>query len=564
MSEPSNHDLTLHNATIFDGTGAASFQGDIAVDQGIIVTVAAAGSLAPGKQQIDADGLWVTPGFVDIHTHYDGQVCWDKQVTPSSWHGVTTVVMGNCGVGFAPVHPGNENELISLMESVEDIPGTALHDGIPWGWETFPEYLDTIDTPYAVDVGTQVPHVAIRHYVMGERCYEDATQEDMARMRDITRDALEAGALGFSTSRFYGHLDKAGNLVPGTNASAEEMCTIGDAFKGLGHGTIEIISDWLNDDEELSWIEHIARTTQRPITTLVGTARSGIWGLADKLADDNLQIRPQVGARPASILMTLEGTINPMRQHDAYREIQHLSASEQRDMLLEPEFRQRVLTEPLRQPRNADAIKMMNDYEHIYILDEQLSYEPGPEDSVAAAAQSKNQHPLEVVMDTMAAGIPLLVLFGKYPGNLEAQRAAIENPHSVFGLSDGGAHCGVLVDASVPTYMLTYFTRDRNRGPRLTPEFVIHKMTQDTAQVYGMFDRGVIAPGYKADLNVIDYAALRLHQPEMVYDLPAGGKRLVQQASGYQATICNGQITYANGQHNGALPGRLLRGKQSL
>ncbi len=564
MTTESNHDLTLHNATIFDGTGSERFQGDIAVHQGKIVDVAAAGTLQPGKQQIDADGLWVTPGFVDIHTHYDGQVCWDKQVTPSSWHGVTTVVMGNCGVGFAPVHPGNEDELVSLMESVEDIPGTALHDGIPWGWETFPEYLDTIDTPYTVDVGTQVPHVAIRHYVMGERCYEDATPDDMARMRDITREALQAGALGFSTSRFYGHLDKAGNLVPGTNASAEEMCTIGDAFKGLEHGTIEIISDWLNNADELGWIEHIARTTGRPITTLVTSGRSGIWDLADKLANDDLQIRPQVGARPASILMTLEGTINPMRQHDAYREIQHLPVTAQREHLTNPDFRQRVLTEPLRQPRNADAIKMMNDYEHIYIMDAQLSYEPGAEDSVAATARQREQHPLEVVMDTMAEGVPLLVLFGKYPGDLEAQREVIENPHSVFGLSDGGAHCGVLVDASVPTYMLTYFTRDRVRGPRLSPEFVIHKMTQDTAQVYGMFDRGVIAPGYKADLNIIDYPALSLHQPEMVYDLPAGGKRLVQQASGYQATICNGQVTYSNGKHTGALPGRLLRGKQAL
>lgn len=560
MPEPTTADLTIHNATIIDGTGGRRRRGDVALLDGKILAVGAPGSLALGREQIDADGLLLTPGFVDIHTHYDGQVCWDKQVTPSSWHGVTTVVMGNCGVGFAPVHPGSEGDLIALMESVEDIPGTALHDGIPWGWESFPQYLDAIDTPYAVDVGAQVPHVAIRHYVMGERCYEDASREDMAQMRDITREALQAGALGFSTSRFYGHMDKAGNLVPGTNATAEEMCTIGDAFKTLQHGTIEIISDWLDDDDELSWIEHIARTTGRPITTLATGKRTKVWDLAESLDRDGFSLRPQVGARPASILMTLEGTINPMRQHDAYREIQAKPLSERQAALRDPDFRQRVLTEEKRLPPNKDAIRMMNNYEQIFVMDSKLSYEPGAADTVAAIAAAKGVNPLEVVMDTMAAGIPLLVLFGHYPGDLEDQRTAIEDAISVFGLSDGGAHCGVLVDASVPTYMLTYFTRDRERGPKMTPEFVVHKMTQDTARLYGLKDRGVIAAGYKADLNLIDYDRLQLKNPEMVYDLPAGGKRLVQEAEGYVATICAGEITYRNGEHTGALPGRLLRG----
>ena len=558
------YDLTIHNATIIDGTGADRRSGDVGVKDGKIATVQAAGTLPRGRESLDADGLMLTPGFVDIHTHYDGQVCWDKQVTPSSWHGVTTVVMGNCGVGFAPVHPGHEDDLVSLMESVEDIPGTALHEGIPWGWETFPEYLQAIDTPYAVDVGAQVPHVAIRHYVMGDRSYDDATQDDMASMRDLTREALEAGALGFSTSRFYGHLDKAGNLVPGTNASAEEMCTIGDAFTGLEHGTIEIISDWLNDEDELAWIEHIARTTGRPITTLATAARTKVWDLAEKLQEDKLTLRPQVGARPASILMTLEGTINPMRQHNAYREIEHLPLVERQLKLKEPEFRARVLGEEKRLPKNKDAVRMMNDYEHIYVMDEQLSYEPGEGDSVSAIAKTRGVDPLEVVMDTMAAGIPLLVLFGHYPGHLDDQLAAIQSKTSVFGLSDGGAHCGVLVDASVPTYMLSYFTRDRSLNQAgdetLTPEYVVHKMTQDTAQLYGLHDRGVIAEGYKADINLIDYQELKLHNPEMVYDLPAGGKRLVQKADGYVATICAGEVTYRNGESTGRLPGKLLRG----
>jgi N-acyl-D-amino-acid deacylase len=554
------HDLVVRNACVVDGTGAERRSADVAVDAGVIVEVGR--GVGAGRREIAAEGHLLTPGFVDIHTHYDGQVCWDKQVTPSSWHGVTTVVMGNCGVGFAPVRPGSEAELVSLMESVEDIPGTALHEGIPWSWETFPQYLDAIDTPYTIDVGAQVPHVAIRHYVMGERCYDDATADDIAQMKAITRGALEAGALGFSTSRFYGHLDKQGRVVPGTDASAAEMRGIGDAFAGLEHGTIEIISDHLEQDAELGWIEHIARTTGRPLTTLVTPGPKKVWELADRLAKDGFSLRPQIGARPASILMTLEGTINPMAQYAAYREIRDQPLAVQQAALRDPEFRQQILSVEPRRPRNRDAARFMNDFDAIYVMDEQLSYEPSPADSVAALARSRAVAPIEVIMDTMAAGIPLLVFFGGYKSDLEAQRALIENPQSVFGLSDGGAHCGVLVDASVPTYMLSYFTRDRTRGPRMSLELVAHKLSQDTARLYGLHDRGVIAPGYKADLNLIDYDALRLHAPQMAYDLPAGGKRLTQKADGYLATLCAGEVTYENGEHTGAMPGRLVRGGQ--
>ncbi len=555
------HDLVIRNANIVDGSGAPAFPGDVVVDGGIIRAVEAPGQ-APvaARRVVDARGDLLVPGFVDIHTHYDGQVCWDKQVTPSSWHGVTSVVMGNCGVGFAPVRPGAEGALVSLMESVEDIPGTALHEGVAWDWETFPEYLDAIDTPYSVDIGTQVPHVAVRAYVMGERCYGDASPEDMTAMRDITRSALEAGALGFSTTRYYGHLDQAGEVVPGTRASAEEMRVIGSAFEGLSHGAIEIISDWLEDPEELAWIEHIARSTGRPVTTLVTPGTRAVWALAERLRDDGLQLRPQAGARPASVLMTLEGTINPMRMFRPYREIHHLPLAERQARLRDEAFRRRILAESPILPRNADAVRMMTDYEHIYVMDAQLSYEPTPSDSLAALAREAGVQPLEVLMDTMASGVALLWLVGRYAGDLEGQRALIENPLSVFGLSDGGAHCGVLVDASVPTYMLSYFTRDRTRGPRMPLELVVHKLTRDTAELYGLDDRGVIAPGYKADLNLIDYEALSLRPPRMAYDLPAGGKRLVQEATGYRMTVCSGEVTYEDGEHTGAMPGRLLRG----
>jgi N-acyl-D-aspartate/D-glutamate deacylase len=559
------HDLIIRNATIVDGTGQPAFTGDVVVDGGLITAVTAPGDgSGQARRVVDANGDLLTPGFVDIHTHYDGQVCWDKQVTPSSWHGVTSIVMGNCGVGFAPVKPGTEDELVALMESVEDIPGTALHEGIPWGWETFEEYLDSIDTPYSVDVGTQVPHVAIRHYVMGERCYDDATPEDMEAMRAITRRALESGALGFSTSRFYGHLDKAGNLVPGTRASAEEMKTIGRAFEGLDYGTMEFVSDSLSDPEELAWIEHITRTTGCTVTPLVTAGPAPIWPLAEKLHQEGFKLRPQVGARPASILMTLDGTINPMRQFPAYREIHELPLDERRARFKDPEFRARVLADEPLLPGNADAVRFLTDHERQYVMDAALSYEPGPDDTVAAVARARGCHPREVMMDVLAEGRPLLILFGRYEGDLEGQRQVIEHPQSVFGLSDGGAHCGVLVDASVTTYMLSYFTRDRVRGPKLPLEFVVHKLTQDSAQVYGLRDRGVIAPGYIADLNLIDYAALKLHAPEMAYDLPAGGKRLVQKADGYRLTVKSGEVTYENGAPTGAMPGRLLRGSRTV
>lgn len=558
------YDLIIRNARIIDGTGASAFMGDVAVANGKIAVVGRAeaggvGSVA--KRVIDAEGKLLTPGFVDIHTHYDGQVCWDKQLTPSCWHGVTTIVMGNCGVGFAPVRRGTENTLVELMESVEDIPGTALHEGIPWGWESFGEYLAHIDTAYSVDVGAQVPHVAVRYYVMGDRCYDDATADDIAKMAAITKQALADGALGFSTSRFYGHLDKRGNVVPGTNAGAAEMMAIGDALAEANHGTIEIISDRLEDEEEQHWIENMARRTGRPVTILVSSnVGVGVWEMAEKLNARGVQIRPQVGARPASVLMSLEGTVNPMRQFPSYKEIKSSPIAERRQRLLDPAFRAKIMADDPKVSRYAGTNFMISTWDKMFVLPADLSYEPGFEDSIAGIAEARGIHVREALMDAMGSGRPLLHLIGQYEGDLEKQRKGIAHRHSVFGLGDGGAHCGVLCDASMPTYMLAYMSRDRTKGPTLPLEFTVHKMTQDTARLYGMNDRGVIAAGYKADLNIIDFDKLSLVDPEMIYDLPAGGRRLIQKAQGYVATICSGEVTYENGKHTGAMPGRLIRG----
>lgn len=555
------HDLIIRNARIVDGSGAPAFAGEVAVD-GTRITAVASQIDRPARRELDAEGHLLTPGFVDIHTHYDGQVCWDPLLTPSCWHGVTTVVMGNCGMGFAPVHRGREQALIEVMESVEDIPGPVLSAGMPFGWETFAEYLDAIDKPYVMDIGTQVPHVALRHYVMGERSYEnDATCEEISAMARLTREALKAGALGFSTSRFYGHLDKHNEFVPGTFASAEELLEIGAVTGELGHGSIEIITDRLHEAAEQSWIEELARRSGRPLLILVTSNMGGeIWELAERCAAAGLEVRPQIGARPASVLMTLESTVNPMRQFPSYKTIRDLSVAAQRERLRDPVFRAQVLADTPKVPRFEDTARMISTWDRMYVLPADLSYEPGYADSLAGIAAARGLHVREALMDVMAEGRPILYLIGNYPESLEPQRTGIEHARSVVGLSDGGAHCATLCDAGLSTYVLAYYARDRQKGPRLPLEYCVHKMTRDTALAYGLSDRGLLAPGYRADLNIIDFDTLALGAPEMVNDLPAGGRRIIQKASGYRATVCAGEVTFEHGAHTGAMPGRLLRG----
>ncbi len=555
------HDLIIRNARIVDGSGAPAFAGEVAVN-GTRITAVASQIDGPARRELDAEGHLLTPGFVDIHTHYDGQVCWDPLLTPSCWHGVTTVVMGNCGMGFAPVHRGREQALIEVMESVEDIPGPVLSAGMPFGWETFAEYLDAIDKPYVMDIGTQVPHVALRHYVMGERSYEnDATCEEISAMARLTREALKAGALGFSTSRFYGHLDKHNEFVPGTFASAEELLEIGAVTGELGHGSIEIITDRLHEAAEQSWIEELARRSGRPLLILVTSNMGGeIWELAERCAAAGLEVRPQVGARPASVLMTLESTVNPMRQFPSYKTIRDLPVASQRERLRDPVFRAQVLADTPKVPRFEDTARMISTWDRMYVLPADLSYEPGYADSLAGIAAARGLHVREALMDVMAEGRPILYLIGNYPESLEPQRTGIEHARSVVGLSDGGAHCATLCDAGLSTYVLAYYARDRQKGPRLPLEYCVHKMTRDTALAYGLTDRGLLAPGYRADLNIIDFDTLTLGAPEMVNDLPAGGRRIIQKASGYRATVCAGEVTFEHGAHTGAMPGRLLRG----
>ena len=555
------HDLIIRNARIVDGSGAPTFAGEVAVN-GTRITAVASQIDGPARRELDAEGHLLTPGFVDIHTHYDGQVCWDPLLTPSCWHGVTTVVMGNCGMGFAPVHRGREQALIEVMESVEDIPGPVLSAGMPFGWETFAEYLDAIDKPYVMDIGTQVPHVALRHYVMGERSYEnDATREEISAMARLTREALKAGALGFSTSRFYGHLDKHNEFVPGTFASAEELLEIGAVTGELGHGSIEIITDRLHEAAEQSWIEELARRSGRPLLILVTSNMGGeIWELAERCAAAGLEVRPQIGARPASVLMTLESTVNPMRQFPSYKTIRDLPVAAQRERLRDPVFRAQVLADTPKVPRFEDTARMISTWDRMYVLPADLSYEPGYADSLAGIAAARGLHVREALMDVMAEGRPILYLIGNYPESLEPQRTGIEHARSVVGLSDGGAHCATLCDAGLSTYVLAYYARDRQKGPRLPLEYCVHKMTRDTALAYGLTDRGLLAPGYRADLNIIDFDTLTLGAPEMVNDLPAGGRRIIQKASGYRATVCAGEVTFEHGAHTGAMPGRLLRG----
>jgi N-acyl-D-aspartate/D-glutamate deacylase len=575
------HDLILSGGTLVDGSGNAKREADVAIDGDRIAAVGQ--GLGPARRTLDARGKLVTPGIVDIHTHYDGQATWDALLTPSCWHGVTTIVMGNCGVGFAPVRPGGEQFLIGLMEGVEDIPGTALAAGMRWGWESFPQYLDALDRiPHALDVGTQVAHGPVRAYVMGERGArnEPATAADIEKMAAIVRQAIEAGALGFSTSRTIVHRAVDGEPVPGTFAAEDELFGIGRVLGELGRGLFELApagamgEDLAAPEKEVAWMRRLSAEIQRPVSFALSQHDVDkeqfrrVLELCRKANEQGSHIVPQVGSRPTMLLIGHQ-TFHPFSYRPTYRKLEALPLAERVAKLRDPEIRRRILSEKneASDPRIAVVMQLIAHGLHkIFPLGDPPDYEPGPEKSVKAIAAREGRDAYEVLYDLMLEGegraLLMLAILSYSDGDLEAMRAMLEHPDSAFGLGDGGAHCGAICDASMTTFLLTHWARDRKRGPRLPVEWVVRKMTRDTAELYSLRDRGLVAPGKKADLNVIDWERLQLALPELVFDLPAGARRLIQRACGYDATIVSGQVTFLQGEHTGALPGKLLRGPQ--
>ncbi len=585
------HDLVIRNGNIVDGSGKKPFLGDIAIDDGKITKVGEV--INSGKKEIDADGNLVSPGWVDIHTHYDGQVCWDPYLTPSSWHGVTTVVMGNCGVGFAPVKPGDENFLIQLMEGVEDIPGTALHEGIDWEWETFPEFLDAIERKeFVMDLGFMIGHGPVRSYVMGyDRCQNqvDASKDEINQMSEIVEKAINAGALGFSTSRTILHRDIHGVYVPGTEASSEEMKELAFAVDRAGEGTLEIVSDWLDQEIEMSWMKEYVEKSDCGLTVLQtnGDSVKTILYLEEQFLKGK-NVRPQFPGRNVGLMFGLESSLHPFIGHPSYKDISHLPLNERLSIMRDPAFKQKILNESpsfredlqkaakeqksnkTKEEIKAEAEigkKLISNYETQFILSDPPNYEPTREDSIAYLAEQRNQSEEEVIYDELTKddGKSLIyACFTPYENHkLKFVETFYKLKSSVAGGSDGGAHCGLICDASMPTTNLSHWARDRSAGNKIPLELIIRKQTKDTAETYGLFDRGEIKTGMIADINIIDFEKLNVSLPKMIFDLPKGGKRLVQESFGYLATIKSGEVVYENGQATGTLPGQVIRGKQT-
>jgi N-acyl-D-aspartate/D-glutamate deacylase len=569
------HDIVIKGGTVVDGTGAPARTADVAIDDGRVSEVGRVDGAA--RRVVDADGLLVTPGFVDIHTHYDGQVTWDPMLTPSCWHGVTTVVMGNCGVGFAPVAPDRREWLIGLMEGVEDIPGAALSAGIEWSWESFGEYLDTLDRlPKAIDIGTQVPHGAVRGYVMGERGArnEPATAEDIEAMAAIVRDGIAAGALGFSTSRTLAHRAIDGEPVPGTFAAEDELFGIGRVLGDLGTAVFELApagalgEDLAAPEKEMDWMRRLSAAIGRPVTFALNQNNNDpdAWrrmlALASAAADEGAQVRPQVHGRTVSLLLGLQ-TFHPFNFCPTWATIGLLPWQEQAArMANEPDLRARLVEEA----RALEHDPIVSGFMHpsrIFVLGDPPDYEPPPSRSVTGIAAVQQRSQWETLYDLLLddGGRELLnaPVLNYTEGNLDAAREMLMHPTSAFGLGDGGAHAGQTCDASTTTYLLSYWARDRAHD-RIPLETAVHKLTGATAALFGLGDRGVLAPGMKGDVNLIDFDRLQLHRPELVADLPGGASRLIQRSDGYEATINAGEITVERGEDTGARPGVLLRG----
>ncbi len=569
------YDLLIRAGTVIDGSGSTAFTGDVAVQNGRIVAVGRVDG--PARRTLDADGLLVTPGFVDVHTHYDGQATWDPLLTPSCWHGVTTAVMGNCGVGFAPMKAERREFLIELMEGVEDIPGAVLAEGVDWGWESFPEYLDALAAkPRIMDLGAQLPHAALRYYVMGERgaAREPATDEDLQRMADLTEQALTAGALGFSTSRTLLHKTARGEYVPNFGAAARELNAIGAGVKRAGRGVLQLLSDFDDVDAEFGLLcDWVKASGGRPLSfTLVQRLEmpqqwQRLLELIEGAQQRGLPIRGQVAPRAIGLVLGLQATLHPFMTKPSYLAIAQLPLAERVARMCDPALRARILAEPFDAlpGRIPDFIvNVLARLDRVFALGDPPDYEPPPEASVTARAAQMGCDPMELMYDLLLERDGRELLFAPAANyvdcDYEAALTMLRHPHTVIGLGDGGAHCGTICDGSYPTYLLTHWGRDRTRGERLPLEFAVQRYTRAPAELVGLYDRGLIAPGMKADMNLIDHANLYLSPPTIVHDLPAGGRRLMQTAKGYIATVVSGEVVIEHDRPTGALPGRLLRG----
>ena len=567
------HDLVIRGGTVADGTGSALREADIAVSNGVVTAV---GEVAgAGREEFDAKGLLVTPGFVDIHTHYDGQATWDARLAPSSWHGVTTAVMGNCGVGFAPCRPADHDVLVKLMEGVEDIPGVVLTEGLSWNWESFPEFLDALESrPHDIDFAAQLPHGALRVYVMGQRGAdrEDATAEDIAAMAALAREAVEAGALGFTTSRTLNHRTSEGKPTPTLTAGEDELMGIALALGEAGKGVLQFVSDFKGAAEEMAMLRRLCERSGRPLSVSMAQAEGApeawkyLLGMIDDAAAAGLPMRAQVAGRPVGLMLGLDATLNPFVGHPAWREIAELPLAGKVERMRDPAFRARMLAEKPA-TENPFMVAVLQNFEKMFVLGDPPDYEQPPERSLGAQARARGVEPQELAYDLMLEDEGRAMLYFPFlnyaQNSLDPSLEMMRNANTVLGLGDGGAHLGTICDASFSTHMLTHWTRDRTRGEKLPIETVVKWHTQDTAAAVGLHDRGILAPGYKADINVIDHANLKLRAPRMVHDLPAGGRRLMQDAEGYRLAVVSGEITYRDGEATDALPGRLVRGARA-
>jgi len=563
--------LVIRTGTIVDGSGGDPFESDIAIADGRIAAIGP--SLPKGAEEIDAQGKLVTPGFIDVHTHYDAQVTWSTSLAPSSWNGVTTVLLGNCGVGFAPCHEHQRDMLVQLMEGVEDIPEVVLTEGLPWNWHSFPDFLDALDARrYDIDIAAQVPHAALRVYVMGQRGAdrEPATEQDRQHMAALTEEGIRAGALGFSTSRTLNHRTLDGRHIPTLRAEAAELSAIAQAMRAADTGWLQIVSDFEDQDKEFGLFRRLAEESGRPVTLtlLQSDARPDGWrALLDRIEEANaagLRITGQVRSRPTSVLLGFELSQNPFSGRPGYKKIAQLPFAERMRHLHDPAFRTALLAEAFEGDGRAQRIQR---WDRMFPLGDPPNYEPTPDDSIAAMAARAGCSPDELAYDLLmqrdGRGILYLPVTNYAAGNLDVVREMIAHPDTLIGLGDGGAHVGVMCDATATSYTLTHWTRDRRRGALFPVAWAVKRLTSDNAAEIGLHDRGALRVGMKADLNVIDYDRLMLRPPQIAYDLPAGGKRLVQRTEGIDATVVSGTVVYRDGEATGALPGRLVRGPQA-